>query len=64
MISCPSFMPPADPADPDNDICEKTGSARSGKINRKRVLGTKRRQNGGRGRLFKEGIIIASFSLI
>ena len=61
MISCPSFKPPADP---DNDICEKTGSAGSGKINRKRVLGTKRRQNGGRGTLFKEGIIIASFSLI
>ena len=61
MISCPSFMPLADP---DNDICEKTGSAGSGKINRKRVLGTKRRQNGGRGTLFKEGIIIASFSLI
>lgn len=37
MISCPSFMPPADP---DNDICEKTGSAGSGKINRKKVLGT------------------------
>lgn len=62
MISCPSFMPPADP---DNDICEKTGSgAESGEINRKKVLGTKRRQNGGRGRLFKEGIMIASFSLI
>lgn len=41
MISCPSFMPPADP---DNDICEKTGSgAESGEINRKKVLGTKRR---------------------
>ena len=53
------------PADPDNDICEKTGSAKSGEINRKKVLGTiKRRKNGGRGRLFKEGIIIASFSLI
>jgi len=52
------------PADPDNDICEKTGSAESGEINGKKVLGTKRRQNGGRGRLFKEGIIIASFSLI
>lgn len=53
------------PADPDNDdICEKTGRAGSGEINRKKVLGTKRRQNGGRGRLFEEGIIIATFAFI
>lgn len=28
------------PADPNNDICEKTGRAGSGEINRKKVLGT------------------------